>query len=297
MPEILNQLQPSPRELSILIWCFIGSAFFLKYKSVRKSFPPLLKSFFNPKMQIMIWVSIAWIFFGCFLMWRNGYWDITLLKETIIWTVTAGIAFTFRAISQKGDTLSQIFLDNLKISALLSFFVNLYSFELWIELIIFPIMTFVLIMDAVAQVKKELKDSRTITSRLAVFFASLYVLSSAYLFFTNITKEQMFYESFKVFLPVVLYIICLPLFYFWSMVSMYENLFIIFYSKPFRERPGLANMAKWKIIKACHLNPFKLKFLMKNALFRARVIDAKNIEDIDIVIRQALVGKLEAVDF
>lgn len=289
MSDFIVLLWPSPREQSILIWLLVGAVFFLRDKNIRGSFVNLLSAFFNPKLQIMIWLSISWTIMSCYALWYYGFWNKTLLKETIAWAVVSGITLTFKAVSRERINFFEVLLDNIKISALLAFFVNIYSFDLWIELIIFPIMAVIVLMDVSAQVKDDLKDIRRLTSTLVAFSGLLYFSFSTWLFIDKITPDKFFAESLKVVLPITLYVVSIPFLYFWSIFAMYENLFIVFVGKP-----SLAASAKWKIFKTCHINPFTLKSLVNNRMFRARIINSDSIEEVEASIKLALEGKLES---
>lgn len=207
MSEFIDLLKPTAREQSILIWISIGLVIGLSQKDIRDCLKNVFKAFLNRKIQVMVWFSLVWTTLSCIILWYFDSWDKTLLKETIVWAISSGVVFTFSAVSKKDTTFFQVLSDNFKISALLAFFVNIYSFDLWVELIIFPIMTFVVLMNAVAQVKDELKDSRTITSALVVVFSFIYFCFSVWLFIARISPGQFFSEFLKVFFPIVLYIL------------------------------------------------------------------------------------------
>jgi hypothetical protein len=80
------------REWAGLIWLGILLVFGLTKPTVRTSLRDVLRSASSPKLAAVWAIYLAWIAGFVALAHRVGVWKTALTKDTVVWTVTAGLA-------------------------------------------------------------------------------------------------------------------------------------------------------------------------------------------------------------
>ena len=141
MSEFINSL--SNRETALSIWSLVLMCTLMLKKSIRQSFMGVLKAFCVRKILIVFFMFIFYVFIWVFILFRAGFWESSLIKDTLLWMF--GFASLLLVNINKVKSLSylgKIFLDAIKWAIIIEFIVSFYTFSLRTELIIFPIMTF-----------------------------------------------------------------------------------------------------------------------------------------------------------
>ncbi len=158
------------RERASLIWLGILIAFGLSKPTVRKCLRDVLRSAFSPKVAAVWAIYVAWIAGFVALAHWVGVWKNLLTKDTIVWTVTAGLAsiVTFTEASKPGY-FGRAVLKAVGIVALLEYFVTLAKFRLWVELMLQPIV----VLFAVAPIVVKKPGSRTPWHRASTWFFAI----------------------------------------------------------------------------------------------------------------------------
>lgn len=135
------------RELATVIWALLSVILATSIPRLRRFLVPMLR----PVVRAMFQRSIV-AFFGAFLVWsvlmialaaRIGLWDIGLLKDSVVVTVTMGFPLLFRAVTAKSGTaiVRELVSETIAFSAILTAYLNLESFPLWAELVLLPALT------------------------------------------------------------------------------------------------------------------------------------------------------------
>lgn len=239
----------------------------LSISSVRHSIPDLLKIFFGKKIIVPFVVMLLYIFLMVIIFKEVGFWDISATKDTILWTMGTAFATFFNLNKVAGDEnhFKNAILDNIKFILILEFIVNLYSFNLAIELVVIPIVSFIVMTNAYAGLKPEYKQVKTLLDYALGLFG-LFLIAFT---FRELVVDFQNFATLKnlrdFFLPPLFSIVFLPFVYLMALYMQYESLFtrIDFANK----NSDLAKYAKRKIFTTCHVNLSKLNKLSKNAGF------------------------------
>lgn len=220
----------STRETAIIIWTsiFIFIALLVvKFKGVFD----LLNKFFVLKIQIPLMGMFCYIGAITFVFYTAGIWNMGLLKDTILWSLISATILFFNMNKAKGNSyFMPIIIDNLKAVIPLEFITNFYTFSFGIEMVIIPVMTFIGVMQIVAEnSSKSNPDHRKTASCLKGLFAGVGVLIFIYVFYKTLIdyKSLVTVENLKsLFLPVVYTFLLLPFLYLLALYMNYEVLFI-----------------------------------------------------------------------
>jgi hypothetical protein len=220
----------STRETAIIVWTsifIIIALLVVKFKDVFD----LLSKFFDRKIQIPLWGMFCYIGAITFAFFTAGVWNMGLLKDTILWSLTSATILFFNMNKAKERSyFMPIITDNLKAVIPLEFITNFYTFSFGIEMVIIPVMTFIGVMQIVAENSSRTNaDHLKTASCLKGLFAGLGILIFIYVFYKTLVgyKSLITVENLKsLFLPVVYTFLLLPFLYLLALYMNYEVLFI-----------------------------------------------------------------------
>jgi hypothetical protein len=264
------------REIATAIWLTVIFVWALSISGVRHSIRDLLKAFFNKKIVIPLLAMLLYIFLMVLAFKKIGFWDVSATKDTILWTLGSAFAtyFSLNKIAQDSVYFKSVILDNIKFVLMLEFVVNLYSFSLPAELIVMPIVSFIVMANVLAESKPEYKQVNKLFNFMLGIFG-LYLLAFT---FQEIVLDFQNFATLKnlrdFFLPPLFSIFLLPFVYVMALFMQYEMFFV---------RIDIANrnldnakFAKRKVIATCHINLSKLNRVSKKAGY-PKVNDKKDV--------------------
>ncbi|MBZ4035353.1 hypothetical protein K6T82_11295 [Flavobacterium sp. 17A] len=220
----------STREMALMIWSsifIIVALLIVKFKDVFD----LLRKFFDHKIQIPLWGMFFYIAAITFGFYKVDVWNMILLKDTILWSLTSATILFFNMNKAKESSyFMPIIIDNLKAVIPLEFITNFYNFSFGIEMTIIPVMTFIGVMQIAAENSARTNaDHLKTASCLKGLFAALGILIFIYVCYKTAIdyKSLMTVENLKsLFLPVVYTFLLLPFLYLLALYMNYEVLFI-----------------------------------------------------------------------
>lgn len=138
LSEIFNT-----REIAYVIWSVIILILFSIVKKLQTDVRPVLKSLLAKNFVPIYIIIVLYTTITAFILNRIGVWDISLIKDTIVWMVFAALPLLYK-IAQAKD-LKLYFISMLgelfQVSFIIEFMMGLHTFNLWIELILVPFTT------------------------------------------------------------------------------------------------------------------------------------------------------------
>lgn len=219
----------STREVSIIFWLLILFVFSLL--KAGKSFLHVLKSFFAINLFTAFLSLFIYVIFTIYFLHENKFWDIGLLKDTLVWFISSAMILFFN-INKATDTtyFKNILIDNFKAVVILEFILNFYTFSLSTEMIIIPVISFIVVLKLFAE-----NSARTNPEHKKVVSCLNYLInfSVIFIFFYTLSKTITDYsklielETLKSFiLPILLTSFIIPYFYLLALFINYETLFV-----------------------------------------------------------------------
>jgi len=214
------------REIALLFWIALIVLAVLLSK-LRKSLVPIFK-ILTGKMFLIIFSLIGAYLYGIILLLQNlEVWQSSNLKDVLFWLFSVGLILVFKINEAKSNAYFKgIFLSAIKWTILLEFIVNLYSFSLLTEIIILPVLVFLAMTQAVAEMDEKHKMvSKYLQNVIAV--AGLLIFSfSLYKTVINFDAVLTFQNLVVFLLPSTITILFIPFVYFLALYSTYESYFI-----------------------------------------------------------------------
>ena len=214
------------REIALILWLAVIFLAVLLAK-LRKSLVPKVKILAS-KMFLIIFSLIGAYLFGIILLLKNlEVWQTSNLKDVLFWLFTVGLILVFKINDAKSNAYFKgIFLSAIKWTIILEFVVNLYSFSLFTEIVILPVLVFLAMTQAVA----EMDDKHKVVSKFLQNVISIAGLSifcySLYKTVINFEAVLTFQNLVSFLLPSTITILFIPFVYFLALYSTYESYFI-----------------------------------------------------------------------
>jgi len=248
------------RELAIGLWIIIFIIFALTIKGVREQLPNLTRSLFCKQFILWYLSMTAYFLFIIYLLIKIGFWDISLLKETILWFFVVGIVSSGRAIGKAKDLryFIDFVRDNVKALIIVEFIVNLYCYSFLWEVIQVFILVFLSILLAVIEVRPEFQNQasqllkKIINAIIAIIgFSSL--IHSIRLFYINFESIALSQVVKDFLLPSLLSIMFVLYIYLLVVFTAYEQLFLrLSFRKTIDD--SYRNYLKIRILMFCNIN-------------------------------------------
>lgn len=263
MTEFLTYF--SNREIALFVWIFILIVAMSISKSIRKSMGRVLKIFFSKTILTTFALFILYASIVVFGLQKIGFWDWSLLKDTIFWTFGFAIVLVFRANKTKRiSDFKTILKDAVKWTIVVEFLVAFYTFSLNTELIILPILFFIGMLQAYSdtdtkysQVSKLLKTVSSLTGLVILGYVTYKTFYQG--------GELISIGNFKsLILPIILTALFIPFVYLLSVFMIYEETFVNL--KIFIKDDKLRKHLKRQTLKIAKLNLDKLSNISENII-------------------------------
>lgn len=217
----------SNREIAFYSWIFIFAIFIVLYKPTRKSFYQVIKAFFVDSILMISLSFIAYILASIILLQKLEFWDVSLLKDTILWVFGYAFILLFGVtkMTRKNDFLD-VLKGSVKWTIIVEFLVAFYTFSITVEFILLPVLTFIALIQAYSDTKQEYLQVGNVINGILTLVGFLVL---GYVFYKTFFDrgELISLSNFKSFiLPLILTCFIIPFLYIVSVYAVYESLFV-----------------------------------------------------------------------
>lgn len=274
------------RELAAAFWLLVFAVWALRKTEISKSIGGLFRAFWHFKIVSSVCLMLLYVTGMVALLTAIGIWEVDLLKDTIVWFFVGAMAIMMRfATADDTDNIfRKILADSIRIVILLEFIVNTYTFPLVVELVLVPLLTFIAMIDVVADMNEE----HAIVAKLAKgiqMVAGFVILgiaaNRAFADFQNLKSLDTFRS---IALAPLLSVLMFPFIYIMLVISKYELVFIRLNFGGEKTR-RLKCYARRQIMIYAGLSLRRLQYLLRNHLVDLMHIEKKS--DVDSFLNQA----------
>lgn len=218
----------STREWATLIWGCIFMLYVLCHREKRKSLWNVIVMFFDKKLMILWEIILLYVLTITIVFCYLPIWENIYIKDIVIWFLFSGLIYCMNAVSSEADEtyIKKILKDNLKFTMILEFFMSAFTFNIWIELAIIPVITIITVMNVIAERKEEYKSvHKLLDSVLAI--AGFWIFYETIKIGINEYKQLNIINTLVSFMiPIAYLILIIPLEYALELYSKYELLFL-----------------------------------------------------------------------
>jgi hypothetical protein len=238
------------REIAIGIWTLGLIVWALAYPGVRSAFQHLLGAAFHRKLIVPFLGAAAYTALVVWSLAQMNLWTSDLLKDTILWFLFAGVALAFSGITQSWEPLNwrKILVEQVAVIVLLEYIVNTYTFSLPVELLLVPILTIIVTLNAFARTDAKFASVAKLTGCLQGVFGIAVLAVAMWQAVTHLKQLATWDTVRSVALAPLLSILILPFVYGFTLLSAYEQLFIrLTFGE--KKEPRLMRHIKWRLFK------------------------------------------------
>jgi len=216
----------SNREIALLLWIAVIVLAIL-FSKLRESLVPTIK-ILTSKTFLIIFSLIAIYLFGIIFLFKHLHvWQNSNLKDVLFWLFTVGLILVFKINDAKSNAFfKDIFLSAIKWTIALEFVVNLYSFSVFAEIIILPVLVFLAMTQAVAERdEKNIAVVNLLKNFIAIVGFSIFSYS-LYKTIVNFEAVSTLHNVVSLLMSSIVTILFIPFVYFLALYSSYESYFI-----------------------------------------------------------------------
>lgn len=226
------------RETAIIIWTAIITVYALFKMQTRASINKTIKIILKTKILLSAFFYLFYFSAIVYILYHCKWWDISNLKDTVIWFIFSGLPIEFDIAKKKleCDFWKNLVLKNLKLMVLVEFVIDSFTFSLVVEFFLIPFIVIITGVNTLSKHKIEYKPAEKLTNIILIFFGFSIVFYSLYRAITEINSIENV-STLKSFLfPAVYSIISIPYIYVLKLYVDYENDAIIRkYNSPLSE--------------------------------------------------------------
>lgn len=263
----------STRELATAFWTGIilvavGMAI-VTNKKARKSFIEVLKCFFGRKIRMLWEIYFLYIGIITFLFSRLPIWESIYLKDIIIWTLFSGLTICINAVAGEADEkyILKVLKDNIRFTMVTELLLSSFTFGFWVELIIIPITTVIVLFDTVAEHKSDAIAVHKLLQDVIAFAGLCVILQTVRVGILEYRELNVINTLVSFFIPIVYLLLVTPLEYAFELYSKYEMLFIQMHFKEPSDKM-VQRKRHLKVIKVCGLSVKRIMLFQKQCIPR-----------------------------
>lgn len=264
------------REIALLLWLIVIVLAVLLSKR-RKSFVPIFNILRN-KIVLKIFSLVGAYLLLIILLLKNlEVWQASNLKDVLFWLFTVGLILIFKINNAKSNAYFKgIILSAIKWTIILEFIVNLYSFSLLAEIILLPVLVFLILIQAVTEMEEKHKIVSKFLQNVMVIVGLSIFCYSLYKTVINFKSILTFHNLILLLLPSTITILFVPFVYFLALYNTYQSYFI--HLEFMTVKKDKVRETKKHILRIAHINLDKLLRIKKN--FEKRVFyDDTDLKD------------------
>lgn len=172
----------STREWATVFWVADLLVVGVLVPSFRSALAPLVKTLLGFwQLHVAVLVFVGWTALICYLGRQLGAWNPGLLKDTVAWFLFYGFIAMFSAprALKEDRFFRRAALSALSVGALMQFLLNLHTFPFLVELVLQPLVTFLLLMQAVAGVESRTRRVKDLVGWLLAAVGLWVVIATA----------------------------------------------------------------------------------------------------------------------
>lgn len=224
--DILNN-----REIAIALWLVAISVYIFsssKMATVRNSLKGVLAAFFVRQIMSVLCLMVAYMVIVIYWLYKLDLWSFEQLKNTIFWCVSVGFMSLFRLekVKKYKSFFKNSVLDNLKLLAVLQFILGVYTFSLWVEIVLVPIFVLLGAMLAITKKDTEHNQVKAILEYTLTSFGVVLIVYTIYMLITNFGEFGQAKTAYDFFTPPMLTLFYLPFIFLMLVYSTYEQVFV-----------------------------------------------------------------------
>ena len=231
----------------------------LSHKNIRDSLKVVIKTFFNDKLRILWEIIFLYVLIVTIIFSHLPFWKIVYIKDVLIWFVFSGLIFCMNAVSRESDEgyVRKNLKENLKITIFAEFFISTFTFNIWIELAIIPIITIIMMMDVIAECDKKYQAVHKLLKAILAIFGCCILFGTIKVCVEEYSELNISDTFISFMIPIVYLFLIVPLEYTLELYSKYELLFMRMSFKESEDKK-IQRSHRWQIVRISKLSVYRV---------------------------------------
>lgn len=219
------------REIAISLWLLAISIYIFsssKMAEVRNAFKGVLAELFVRKIITVLCLMVAYMAIVIYWLFEWELWNFEQLKNTFFWCISFGFMslFKLKKIEQDKYFFKHSVLDNLKLLAIFQFVVGVYTFSLWVETLLVPLLVLLGAMLAIAKTDRKYHQVEVFLEYCLSFFGVVLIAYTLYMLMADFGEFGNERTAYDFFFPPLLTLCYLPFIFFMLVYTTYEQVFV-----------------------------------------------------------------------
>jgi hypothetical protein len=254
------------REQAAAIWLLVALVAALFNKGIRGAILAFVRSLFARRLIWIYTSATLWFVAIVVVLEKTGMWNSLLIKDTVMWFVGTAFVLIFNVNNAKEHFFRDAVVDNLKLTALLEFVSNIYSFNVWIELPLTLVIFSFSMVGEVASKKPEYVPVKRLIEGVLSFIGWAMLAFVVYKSISNFSELATWDTARSLVLPLILTIAFIPYVYALALQLAYE---VVFFRVDFalRDNRPLARFARERLSKLCSNSVARVKRVTDSSEF------------------------------
>ena len=242
------------REIAFLIWLVLGIVGVLGITRGKPALSNLVRTFFQKPILMVLGFTLAYIAASVWLISLFGWWQVSNLKTSVLWTVGFAFValFNFHKIGVEKAYFSRIIREAISVTAIVAFIASSYTFSLPVELILSGVLIFLSLISAVSEHDKKLRAAHMIATIMLVVLGLWLLGKSIYHIATEFRGFATPHTAREFVTPILLTVLFLPLLYAIHAYAVCERVLAVLRHQT--KNPDLTRYATFKLIRALRLD-------------------------------------------
>lgn len=219
---------PNNREFATLILFGLLLLWVLSRRDLRASFGSALKAAFAPRL------AVIWVVYAAALLltvWALRYLGLRYEganKDAVVWALVVGlpVLVKFDSAAKQPGSFGSLLRRAVGLTAIVEFYVNLYVFPLWVELLLQPFAALLAMLTVVAETRQEWTPVKRLTEGCLAVLGFVVAGVVAVHLVTNLRELDGTKIALSFLQPVLLTAVVVALTYLLAVYSSYELAFM-----------------------------------------------------------------------
>lgn len=212
------------REIAFLVWAAVFIGYISRKKTTREAFVGLIRAFLNPKIVGSLALMALWIGLCVYALAFIEWWNLENLKSTLVWSMTFAFVtmLDVNRITEESAFFRKTATDVVSATVVVTFIAELYSFSLFVELLLLPFLAFVTALQVISEHEPKHAAAHKLSSAVLIIAGMSYFSHGIYRAITNFDDFSTWENVREFFVPILLSFLFLPFIYAMSVFVSYE---------------------------------------------------------------------------
>lgn len=230
----------STREVATAIYLMLLLIYVISQKQTRQAAINVIKCACTTKLVIPFVLFASYTGAIVYLFTYLPFWDIIYIKDIVLWFGLVGVPYCYNAVNdgEKEHYFTNLFKDNIKMIAILEFFVGTFTFSMVTELIMQPLLAFVVLLQVMSERKEEWKNVKKFMDYVLAFIGIVIIVCTIKAAMGSYADINPIDTIVSFCIPIVFSVLFIPCAYVLALVAKYELLYM---------RMGFKEPKDWKV--------------------------------------------------